>query len=462
MEFENFVTQLSQVHEAVSVQGKHYTDIHVSGTHIEYTRESNSRESIDIQELFEVYEKANQINTIILRNYITGRKFSPAMTILISAGFYNEYGNKISKATSKSTKWKSVMKILGIIFLIIPVFFFVQIVRDYGKNTDYDIATKKIIVSLIIINIAFFFFLSFLKKEKFQEKTYVAYFTLMILNIGIFPLFNIAKEYHDKNKIKMLYTVGFRSWGTKVKYYDIKVSFYDKFGNPYNLDDSVVNNSKNWIPNLWTDKNKINKFKLKDTVFFDTIASDFSISICNCGAILKPDVFVPKASSFFVDAKLKLEEVDSVYKFASKIEKYQSSQICIKVPVEIGDTTTQNIKDIYYAFEFIYSNFSWSKLRIPGFNFDYTNSQLDYLSNYTSSPQNLYAQHIIGGINNTIFNQNPKDPIKAIEENDTIHLSAVLFDENAAYYIIKNKSTHSLPLFNFNISKYGALNLIEK
>lgn len=98
MEIEKFVTLLSQVHEAVSVKGRNYTDIQVSGSRIMYTRESNSHESIDIQELFEVFEKVNCINTIILRNYITGRKFSPALAILKAAGLYNEQGMRLSSS----------------------------------------------------------------------------------------------------------------------------------------------------------------------------------------------------------------------------------------------------------------------------------------------------------------------------------------------------------------------------
>lgn len=95
MEFKDFVIQLGQVHEAISVNSKHYTDIHVSGNFIEFTRESQSHESIDIQNLFDAYEKENHIDTTILRKYIKGWKYSPALAILKAAGFYNEKGVKV-------------------------------------------------------------------------------------------------------------------------------------------------------------------------------------------------------------------------------------------------------------------------------------------------------------------------------------------------------------------------------
>src|SRR5665648_130594 len=352
----------------------------------------------------------------------------------------------------------SLMRFLVSAFLFSPVLIILIIIRFYHHNAGQDKAIFWISVILLLINIAFFFFLILIKKGEFKAETFTAYFTLMIFNVGIFPLFNYIKEYQERNQIDISYSVGFRSWGAKVEYYDIKISYYDKFGNPYSIPPSIVNDSNNWIRPLWTDENKINNFELGGAVRFKKKNDTLSIIITNCGAIIKPKALNLKASNFCVDAKLRLIQTDSIYKNAKKTEKYQSSQICLKVPVEID--STKNINDIYYAFEFPYSNFSWSKLRIPGFNFDYTDTQLEHQSK--SVDQKTYANKIIEGILTTIVHQNQNDSIEEIKELSLIHISAVLLDENAAYYIIKNKSTHSLPLFNFNISKYGALNLMEK
>ena len=96
MKYDNFKKKLLQIKEATSQQGKIYTNIYVSGSYIYYTRESGSREEINLYELFEAYSKESFINTTILRNYITGRKFSPSLAILKSAGLYDYLGNRVT------------------------------------------------------------------------------------------------------------------------------------------------------------------------------------------------------------------------------------------------------------------------------------------------------------------------------------------------------------------------------
>ena len=95
MNFEEFKRKLVQIKVAISEQGKLYTNVQVVGNYIQYSRESGSREQINIYELFEVYNKESFINTTILRNYITGRKFSPSLAFLKTAGFYDSRGNRI-------------------------------------------------------------------------------------------------------------------------------------------------------------------------------------------------------------------------------------------------------------------------------------------------------------------------------------------------------------------------------
>lgn len=484
MEFKHFVNQLSQIREALSVENKQFTDIHVTGNHIEYTRDTANRESIDIHDLLDVYNVEQHINTTILQNYIKGRKYSPALAILIAAGFYNQQGMRISEEgketenTESETvnaaifwlKQKGLKELIALIkkrvlkiswkrlvasaFLIFPVAIILIAIFIYYPDQGISSALIWISIILVIINSAFFLYLIIFKTDRFQEITYTAYFTLMIFNVGIFPLFNYIKDYHERNTQEIIYTAGFRSWGSKVKYYDIKVSYYDKFGNPYSLDSSIVKNPDNWMPRLWKEDNISANVDTNTLVNFVKTKNEFSITIANCGAVLKPKLFDPKAVSFFIDAKIKLLEIDPNYSPKADSLKYHSSQFCLKVPYNIKE---KRASDIYYGFEFFFSNISMSKLRIPGLNFDYTFAELYYQNKY--NPQNNYAEKIIKNINSEILQRGQKDTIAS---NSEIHLSALLFDDNAAFYIIKKNSTLSLPLFSFNISKYGAFNLIEK
>jgi hypothetical protein len=96
MKYDNFKMNFLQIKEATSQQGKIYSNIYVSGSYIYYTRESGSREEINMFELFEAYSNEPFINTTILRNYITGRKYSPSLAILKAAGLYDYMGKRVT------------------------------------------------------------------------------------------------------------------------------------------------------------------------------------------------------------------------------------------------------------------------------------------------------------------------------------------------------------------------------
>ena len=88
MTFDYFTKQLSQLNEAISVSGKtKYQSIQISGDCIYYTRKSTGkRESLLLEELFNLASQELVINTTIAKKYISGRKYSPACAILIAAG----------------------------------------------------------------------------------------------------------------------------------------------------------------------------------------------------------------------------------------------------------------------------------------------------------------------------------------------------------------------------------------
>lgn len=93
MEYNDFKNLLAGITKAYSVkEKKKYKNISIKDDQIYYLRESNSYESISIHELLDVYKKCNFINTVILRDYISGRKFSPSLAFLVESGLYDQRG----------------------------------------------------------------------------------------------------------------------------------------------------------------------------------------------------------------------------------------------------------------------------------------------------------------------------------------------------------------------------------
>jgi hypothetical protein len=346
----------------------------------------------------------------------------------------------------------SLVHISPVVFIIGALIFF--------STEPYTTANIIVGIFLGIINLSFFTYATFLKKDEIQEITYTAYFTLMIFNVGIFPLFNYIKDYQERNKVEVLYTVGFRSWGSEVVYSNIKVNFYDKFGNPYTLADSIVNDPKNWL--IRWNHNEMNELKLEADTAFDVKEKKMSLSLTNCGAILNPEVYIYRATSFSVSANIHFVQVDPFYLFGNLNERYESSQICLKVPYYLNsersdDVDYESASGIYYGFELPFWNFSWSKLRIPAFNFDYTEAELYY--RMLNDPNDKYARHIIKGIKETILNDTINEQVSPIAPGATIRLSSSLIGDNASFYLFKTNSTHSLPLFNFRIPDYAEIDL---
>jgi hypothetical protein len=92
-DFKKLITALKTI---PSKTGKaSYKSIRVIGNRVSLKRESSGEEvSISIEELYNVYKKESFINTTILRKYITGFVYSPALAILMATGLYDQNGNR--------------------------------------------------------------------------------------------------------------------------------------------------------------------------------------------------------------------------------------------------------------------------------------------------------------------------------------------------------------------------------
>lgn len=481
---EMFREKLASVKDATSVKGQQYTDIKLEDTVITFQRNKNKRECIAISELYDIYLNEATINTTIVKKYLSQRTHSPAYAILRAANLYNSKGERIelkSKEENTSNYDNSTFlkpgarRLLVIIHAIPIVAVLLAILFLSAEPCPLTFANIMISLVIIIVSASFFIYVLKLKKDNIREITYTSYFTLLIFTIGIFPFYNYIKDYQSRNKVRMEYTVGLRSWGSSAEYSNIKVSYFDRFGNPYTLDNSVIIDSKNWIQNTWQD-DYLEDFSPPNTKFIlQSDSNCFKIVLINCGAVLKPSVFKEIPAGFFISADINLLCVESFYLSLDSAENFQSTQLCLNVPVVPAskslrslikklrsffkkDSIKYNIGNHYYAYEHFYNNFSDSKLRIPGFNFDYLH---ETLSKKVENDINRHASlDIIHQINERFLNDyTTKNRSTVIPDSTKISLSALLFENNAAFYIIDPKDNYSLPLFNFNVEKYGAFKL---
>lgn len=120
------------------------------------------------------------------------------------------------------------------------------------------------------------------------------------------------------------------------------------------------------------------------------------------------------------------------------------------VPVYADDYTWDN----YLGYEFLYHDFSWSKLRIPGLNYDFMSETL----NKREFNKDSVAIKDISYIKSNILNIQGRK----IEENSKVILSALIFNNHCVFKIIKDKETDSNPLFDFFISDDKSFSLPAK
>jgi hypothetical protein len=300
---------------------------------------------------------------------------------------------------------------------------------------------------LIIFNLPLIFVLCSRNFKNIDSSFLNSYFTLVILNASVFPLYVVVKEYKENTQREVDYTVGFRSWATKVEISDIDVIYFDEYDNPFKVfDDSLEYYKKeNWKGPLW-------KFKDQpDSLMKFEIPTDSNkIILRSCGITLKKEIFRGKnIRNFKVTATFKFIGCDSTFieKYmkskndsTSESDKYFSSQICLMSPVYKDD----NYKwENYLAFEFFYYNFSWSKLRIPVLNYDFYTESLFYRMKHDSIAKKHYHDIIINKLYPEKF-----DLSKEIK----IRLSAMIYDNHCFFKILKTNDTDSAPLFDFMIS----------
>jgi hypothetical protein len=239
MTIDLFRQKLASVYEASSVKkGTKYSDIKIQDAVITFQRNEGSCECIAISDLYRIYSNEVTINTGILKTYIPGKTQSPAFAILVAAGLYDKFGNRINFEPVKPVKrildFSIPLKRRLLLFLhFLPIIaVLIAIFQLSSDVSPFSIANLIIGGIILIVSGSFLFYVYNYKKDNIGENTYTSYFTLLIFTVGIFPFYNYVRDYQNSVKDKISYTAGFRAWGSQVEIFDIKVSYFDKFGIP--------------------------------------------------------------------------------------------------------------------------------------------------------------------------------------------------------------------------------------
>jgi hypothetical protein len=87
MDKKSFIEHVAALSSVPSVQGKVYRSIKVVNEKVKFIREGKSKEeSIDLSELYELYQKVSKPTNAEARAYISGRVQSPAVSIINALG----------------------------------------------------------------------------------------------------------------------------------------------------------------------------------------------------------------------------------------------------------------------------------------------------------------------------------------------------------------------------------------
>ncbi|MBK7853263.1 MAG: hypothetical protein IPJ66_19610 [Bacteroidetes bacterium] len=103
--YDQFKQRLATIRRAETRGGGgSYRNIRISGEYMLLDRESSgNQERISLRELYELYRQNEAIDTKIAGKFISGRVFSPAVAVLISAGLFDAKGKKIEKIEKVET-----------------------------------------------------------------------------------------------------------------------------------------------------------------------------------------------------------------------------------------------------------------------------------------------------------------------------------------------------------------------
>jgi hypothetical protein len=94
---EEFYKRVSQIQSFTSITGRaSYSQLTIVKNILSFKRSNTQKDwELNLDDLYEAYTKEHYFNTVILKNYLTRRTYSPSLGLLIKTQMINKEGFKI-------------------------------------------------------------------------------------------------------------------------------------------------------------------------------------------------------------------------------------------------------------------------------------------------------------------------------------------------------------------------------
>lgn len=99
IEKSEFIDRINALKTFQSTTGSAlYSDLKLTGSTLTFTRENTGQIwKLNLDEAYKAYTKESYLNTVVIRNYVKGRVYSPALGLLMATGLCDKEGNRKMK-----------------------------------------------------------------------------------------------------------------------------------------------------------------------------------------------------------------------------------------------------------------------------------------------------------------------------------------------------------------------------
>lgn len=249
---------------------------------------------------------------------------------------------------------ESIVRILEILILLTAFIITYSKLKDIIGGTGFNLTWFVLLMSLIGIA----YFLLVIKEwieQKFDLNRIIFLIYIIIFSFGLFASVVVYKNNQPLATLPILPpgTVGLRSYGCKVTFRNIEISYLDSNDIWQTIPKVIINDSLCWekafMPFNCKGDNYKPRYKLDSTL---------SITVDDFGVIL--NVSNPKVKKVFKRAEY--FKVTSTIEVHSTYKKWADIQICMNVPLKGSNSKSQ---ELYLGFSLPIKNISNSKFWIP-------------------------------------------------------------------------------------------------
>ena len=90
-----FIKRIKELDSFESKTGKTYSNLSLNGNVLSFKRDSTGLDwKLNVDEVYNVYTKEKYFNTVVIRKYLDGRVYSPALGLLMATELCDKEGNR--------------------------------------------------------------------------------------------------------------------------------------------------------------------------------------------------------------------------------------------------------------------------------------------------------------------------------------------------------------------------------